>query len=269
MPDSEQGIATPGRAGLGEYYRVTAPNGVTSIVRKTDVGPGARTGRGIDISSAAAEKNFGYSPKNFPTDGKFTYQKVGTPPASPTNMALKPGDGVNQPGLLDPSKLSGTLPPKGGMSDAEWEMRKASALSDAERGQTYKDAVPGSVLDDMRRGRGEDITNQYLSGKGGDEAIENDLRDRGPGGKLDQGRKGFHPETGEAMAGTPISAGQLTARSQQAQKFSHEVTGKAAVDVNVTAPRGTRAKASGDGMFKQVSLNRTMAGEQSTSHAAR
>src|SRR4029077_18663836 len=37
---------------------------------QTDIGPAARTGRGVDINAPAAEA-FGYTPQNFPTDSQF------------------------------------------------------------------------------------------------------------------------------------------------------------------------------------------------------
>jgi hypothetical protein len=80
------GIATPGRAGLGELYIVTDPSGKEHTVRKVDIGPGARTGRVIDINAPLAEK-MGYTaepPTNyksisktaFPTDAKFSYRRA-------------------------------------------------------------------------------------------------------------------------------------------------------------------------------------------------
>ena len=72
VPDSEQGFASPGRAGLGQWFDVTFPDGSVHKLRKTDVGPAAWTGRGIDISAAAASAA-GYTPKTFPTDGRFDY----------------------------------------------------------------------------------------------------------------------------------------------------------------------------------------------------
>jgi len=77
-PDDAQGIALYSNETLGHWFEVTAPNGVTSIEQQTDIGPHPRTGRKIDISSAAAER-FGYSPKNFPTDGTFKWSPTEVP----------------------------------------------------------------------------------------------------------------------------------------------------------------------------------------------
>ena len=73
VPDEEQGIALPSRRTLGKWFDVTAPNGVTLRLQQTDLGPGRRTGRAIDIAAPAAEK-FGYSPHDFPTNGVFTWE---------------------------------------------------------------------------------------------------------------------------------------------------------------------------------------------------
>ena len=73
VPDDQQGIALPARSTLRKWFMVTAPNGVTLKLQQTDLGPAKWTGRGIDIAAVAAER-FGYSPKNFPTDGIFTWR---------------------------------------------------------------------------------------------------------------------------------------------------------------------------------------------------
>lgn len=72
VPDDQQGIALPSSKTLGNWFWVTAPNGVQLKLQHTDIGPAAWTGRKIDISAVAAE-HFGYSPDNFPTDELFTW----------------------------------------------------------------------------------------------------------------------------------------------------------------------------------------------------
>lgn len=73
VPDNEQGIALPSSKTLGDWFWVTAPNGVTLKLQQTDIGPADWTGRTIDIAAVAAE-HFGYSPETFPTDrGLFTW----------------------------------------------------------------------------------------------------------------------------------------------------------------------------------------------------
>jgi hypothetical protein len=69
------GIALPSRAGLGKMFEVTTPDGRTFVLPQTDVGPGRRTGRGIDITAAAA-KEMGYTSKDFPTDKPFSYREA-------------------------------------------------------------------------------------------------------------------------------------------------------------------------------------------------
>ncbi|VIO80114.1 hypothetical protein [Bradyrhizobium ivorense] len=69
------GIALPSREGLGKMYEVTTPDGRKFMLPQTDIGPAARTGRGIDITSAAATQ-MGYTAKNFPTDAQFSYRRI-------------------------------------------------------------------------------------------------------------------------------------------------------------------------------------------------
>jgi hypothetical protein len=80
VPDSQQGIALPSKSTLGQWFDVTAPNGETFRLQQTDVGPSTRTGRGIDISAAAAHQ-MGYTPKDFPTDGGFSWKPANGPPS--------------------------------------------------------------------------------------------------------------------------------------------------------------------------------------------
>jgi hypothetical protein len=103
VPDSQQGIALPSRRTLGQWFYVTAPNGHTYLVQQTDVGPGRGTGRGIDISAAAAER-MGYTPKNFPTNGIFTYRPAAAPGnklnAAVSSKTIKPDPGYTGPGQI-------------------------------------------------------------------------------------------------------------------------------------------------------------------------
>ncbi len=86
-PDSAQGVSFYNSATLGKWFKVKAPNGEVSIEQQTDIGPHPRTGRKIDIAAAAAER-FGYTPRNFPTDGTFTWWPI-DPPAEVAGMAPK------------------------------------------------------------------------------------------------------------------------------------------------------------------------------------
>jgi hypothetical protein len=85
VPDDAQGVSFYAPSTLGRWFVVRAPNGVTSTEQQTDIGPHPRTGRTIDISAVAAER-FGYSPKNFPTDGKFSW-RPSDPPASVVGLS--------------------------------------------------------------------------------------------------------------------------------------------------------------------------------------
>ncbi|MFK4534283.1 hypothetical protein ABIA00_002466 [Bradyrhizobium ottawaense] len=69
------GIALPSREGLGKMFEVTTPDGRKFMLPQTDIGPAARTGRGIDITSAAATQ-MGYTAKTFPTDAQFSYRRI-------------------------------------------------------------------------------------------------------------------------------------------------------------------------------------------------
>jgi peptidoglycan hydrolase-like protein with peptidoglycan-binding domain len=92
VPDNAQGVSFYNSATLGKWFEVEAPNGVRSIEQQTDIGPNPNTGRGIDISAAAAER-FGYRPGNFPTDRIFKWRLIGVPPAlaglSPRAQAIQ------------------------------------------------------------------------------------------------------------------------------------------------------------------------------------
>jgi hypothetical protein len=79
VPDWAQGCAFFNRSTLGDWFVVTAPNGRSLLMPQTDIGPNPRTGRKIDISSHIAEA-FGYTPRNFPTDGTFTWVPAAAPP---------------------------------------------------------------------------------------------------------------------------------------------------------------------------------------------
>jgi len=87
VPDWAQGCAFPDRSTLGDWFVVTAPNGISLPMPQTDIGPSRSTGRKIDISSHMAEA-FGYTPTNFPTNGLFTWVPA-TPPAGLEDLPPK------------------------------------------------------------------------------------------------------------------------------------------------------------------------------------
>jgi hypothetical protein len=69
VPESKQGIALASTETLGQWFLLTTPTGEQYKVRQTDVGPGIRTQKIVDVSAAQAEK-MGYTPKTFPTGMK-------------------------------------------------------------------------------------------------------------------------------------------------------------------------------------------------------
>lgn len=94
IPDSQQGIALPSRSGLGKWFNVTPPGGNLPFpMQQTDVGPAPWTGRGVDISAAAAH-HMGYTPKNFPTDAAWKIEPRDEPRGlgSPAGMPVQAGD---------------------------------------------------------------------------------------------------------------------------------------------------------------------------------
>lgn len=84
---AEPGVAIrlPGRSWrdsrkyLGGYWRVTAPNGRTAVLKQTDLGPNESTGRNVDVTYSALGK-LGYNQGNFPTDAQFRYEYIGKNP---------------------------------------------------------------------------------------------------------------------------------------------------------------------------------------------
>ena len=72
VSSGEPGIALLQHRTLGKRYRVTV-GGHSAILKHTDYGPAAWTGRKIDITGAGAQK-MGISPGAFPTDSMGTAQ---------------------------------------------------------------------------------------------------------------------------------------------------------------------------------------------------
>jgi murein DD-endopeptidase MepM/ murein hydrolase activator NlpD len=82
----EPGIAIYNKATLGGYWRVTAPNGRTAILRQTDLGPAPFTGRKVDVTYSALGQ-LGYNEHNFPTDSQVKATYLGkNKPASQTEV---------------------------------------------------------------------------------------------------------------------------------------------------------------------------------------
>jgi len=94
VPDWQQGIALPSRGTLGQWYNVTPPGGGLPFpMQQTDIGPAKWTGRGVDISAAAAHQ-MGYTPKNFPTDAAWKVEPRDEPRGlgSPAGRPVQAGD---------------------------------------------------------------------------------------------------------------------------------------------------------------------------------
>jgi hypothetical protein len=86
---SVPGIALPKGVGkVGQMYEVTMPDGRKAVLPQTDVGPNPRTGRGIDITAAAAAQ-MGYTSKNFPTDKPISYRRIDSAVDSAANGGTK------------------------------------------------------------------------------------------------------------------------------------------------------------------------------------
>jgi hypothetical protein len=83
---SEPGIAIYNRATLGGYWKVTANNGKTAVLKQTDLGPAPFTGRAIDVTYSALGK-FGYNEGNFPTDSQFKAVYLGHNPGASVQEA--------------------------------------------------------------------------------------------------------------------------------------------------------------------------------------
>jgi cell wall-associated NlpC family hydrolase len=85
-PTSVPGIAVYNRATLGGYWKVTAANGKSAILKQTDLGPAPFTGRKIDVTYSALGK-LGYKESDFPTDSTFRATYLGHDPGAAATAA--------------------------------------------------------------------------------------------------------------------------------------------------------------------------------------
>jgi hypothetical protein len=85
-PTSVPGIAIYNRATLGGYWKVTAANGKSAVLKQTDLGPAPFTGRKIDVTYSALGK-LGYNEGNFPTDSTFKATYLGQDPGAAATAA--------------------------------------------------------------------------------------------------------------------------------------------------------------------------------------
>jgi hypothetical protein len=96
------GIATPGRAGLGEWFKVTTPDGRVVYTQKTDIGPGRgaqRRGVGLDVNAPLSKDLFPGGPGTFQQRG-WQVERVG--PKLPEGIT---------PGIQPPQQAGGERPP--------------------------------------------------------------------------------------------------------------------------------------------------------------
>lgn len=102
-PVSAGGIAVYNTATLGGFWRVTFPNGKTTVLQQTDLGPAPFTGRLIDVSYASLGAA-GYTEADFPTNGRVRAEYLGKNPAAAAAPATTPGA---SPSSIDSSSSSG------------------------------------------------------------------------------------------------------------------------------------------------------------------
>jgi hypothetical protein len=130
LPSTTPGIATPGSAGLGEWFQVTLPDGRVVVTQKTDVGPGKgpqSKGVGLDVNAALASQLYPGGPGTFPSGkGGFHVKPLG--PRLPSG--IKPG---LQTGAAKSAPAGVQAPPagQGGMSVAQLHRKPEVEVSDA------------------------------------------------------------------------------------------------------------------------------------------
>lgn len=121
---SEPGIAIYNRATLGGYWKVTANNGKTAVLKQTDLGPAPFTGRAIDVTYSALGK-FGYNEGNFPTDSTFKAVYLGHNPGA----AVKEAPSIPQPTATAQTTVKLPGAPRTETSFNEAAYRKASSAA--------------------------------------------------------------------------------------------------------------------------------------------
>src|SRR5205809_5360519 len=80
---AEPGIAVYNHKTLGGYWRVTAPNGKTAVLKQTDIGPAPWTKRLVDVTYSALP-HLGYNERSFPTDSQVRAEYLGQNPSRAT-----------------------------------------------------------------------------------------------------------------------------------------------------------------------------------------
>ena len=145
VPDWQQGIALPSRRTLGQWYNVTPPGETIPYpMQQTDTGPAPWTGRGVDISAAAAHQ-MGYTPQTFPTDAQFKIEPRDEPRGlgSPAGLPVQAGD---LPDNAGGAYASGPSPARKSMAD--------SSLLDMFQPRSNVDNTPIGFGDAIAQNRG-------------------------------------------------------------------------------------------------------------------
>ncbi len=93
---AEPGIAVYNHKTLGGYWRVTAPNGKSVVLKQTDIGPAPWTNRKIDFTYSALPQ-LGYNEHNFPTNAVAKAEYLGSSPQSAKAVASRQISKVLQP----------------------------------------------------------------------------------------------------------------------------------------------------------------------------
>jgi hypothetical protein len=255
---SVPGIALPNAKTKGQMFEVTTPDGRKFMLPQTDVGPAARTGRGIDITAAAAAQ-MGYKPGTFPTDGNFSYRRAGDDSGG--------GHPAGRPSIQDAVNAGPNKPQ--GIIDFE----SASFSPDDDRlsgGRAFSDFRRSSNIEDRRHEARAGVWRGILGGKLG--------MDRRPGptpsstepnqmsadlGMLDilhaspGNESPFHAfnRQRDLSAWSSFDRAALDRGTvDRANGGSINSTGK--LDVNVSAPAGTKVDYNGTNLLRNTSMQR-------------
>lgn len=106
--EARQGKSLGSRETLGGWPRVTTPTGEQYKAQQTEVGPGTRTKKLLDISAAGAEA-MGYTPKTFPTGGIFGVEPTTLDLMNSARIQARERDLMGQLPLERPWHRSGGL----------------------------------------------------------------------------------------------------------------------------------------------------------------
>jgi D-alanyl-D-alanine carboxypeptidase len=128
LPHTTPGIATPGRAGLGDYYKVTLPDGRVVYTTKADIGPGAgpqRRGIGLDVNAPLADILYPGGPTTFPTHG-FRVERVGPklPEGATLNVPTQQGTRQGDPRVMTAGEAG--ITPKFDPGGKNWQQLDAT-----------------------------------------------------------------------------------------------------------------------------------------------